>query len=67
MIAIATVTAAGMGYWAGIHNNNNNNNKIVQQQQEQPPHVPIPSIPSHDTILKAFQDLQEILPQEHVT
>jgi D-lactate dehydrogenase (cytochrome) len=57
-ITAAVAAAAGTGYWTGTQQQN----KI-----QQPPQVPIPSIPSHATILKAFQELVEILPQEHVT
>lgn len=58
-IGIATV-AAGTGYWAGTQNKN-------KKSETKSQNVPIPTIPSHEIILKAFQELIEILPQEHVT
>ncbi|KAG2193186.1 hypothetical protein INT47_002878 [Mucor saturninus] len=31
------------------------------------PTIPIPAIPTHETILKVFQELRQVLPAEHVT
>lgn len=64
IIGFTAVAAAGTGYWAGVKNNNlpEKNAKEISH-----PHVPIPAIPSHDTVAKAFQELSKVLPAEHVT
>lgn len=57
------VAAAGTGYWAGAKNN------VFQKNATPPSHpqVPIPAIPSHDIVAKAYQELSKVLPAEHVT
>lgn len=59
-VGIATF-AAGAGYWLG------NKEQIIVPVVPEHPKIPIPAIPNHDTILKAFHELRQVLPAEHVT
>ncbi|KAF1797500.1 hypothetical protein V8B55DRAFT_1515657 [Mucor lusitanicus] len=63
--AAATLIAAGSGYWYGSQQQQQDTTPIRPQQAR--PQVPVPAIPSHDTITKAFNELRQVLPAEHVS
>lgn len=63
IIGFTAVVAAGTVYWAGTKNNLPEKDETALSHLQ----VPIPAIPSHDTIAKAFQELSKVLPAEHVT
>ncbi|GAN00743.1 D-lactate (cytochrome) dehydrogenase [Mucor ambiguus] len=65
----ATLIAAGSGYWYGSKKQQlqQQQQDTTPQQQHTRPQVPVPAIPSHETITKAFNELRQVLPAEHVS
>ena len=73
----ATLIAAGSGYWYGNHkqqqqgtspsSSSSSSSSSTPPPQHTRPQVPVPAIPTHDTITKAFDALRQVLPAEHVS
>lgn len=70
----ATLIAAGSGYWYGNHKQQQQQQQGTALSSSSPalprhtrPQVPVPAIPTHDTITKAFNALRQVLPAEHVS
>ena len=57
------LVTAGLSYWAGTQYGELSPQALVSDV----PQVSIPGIPTHATVAKAFRDLTQILPSEHVT
>ncbi|CAO0791256.1 unnamed protein product [Mucor circinelloides] len=65
----ATLIAAGAGYWYGSNNKQQQATATTEANNASQfrPQVPVPAIPAHETITKAFDELRKVLPAEHVS
>lgn len=65
----ATLIAAGSGYWYGSNNKEQQATATTEANNasQSRPQVPVPAIPAHETITKAFDELRKVLPAEHVS
>ncbi|EPB83624.1 hypothetical protein HMPREF1544_09605 [Mucor circinelloides 1006PhL] len=65
----ATLIAAGAGYWYGSNNKQQQATATTKANNASQfrPQVPVPAIPAHETITKAFDELRKVLPAEHVS
>ncbi|KAI7900657.1 uncharacterized protein BX663DRAFT_517139 [Cokeromyces recurvatus] len=74
LIGLTALVAGGSGYWFASYNNQSQKplepspkvvTKLTTEQRQ--PQVPVPDIPSRETITKVFTELRRILPEEHVS
>ncbi|KAI8076688.1 uncharacterized protein B0P05DRAFT_545461 [Gilbertella persicaria] len=61
-LGITAFVAGTSGYWLAA-----NPNIYAEQATSQNIQVPVPPIPTHDTIAQVFKELSNVLPPEHVT
>lgn len=78
IIAITAILAGNAGYWFATQNNSRASQEAAATNNAQASitattnghsrqQVPIPAIPTRDTISKVFQELCQVLPAQHVS
>jgi D-lactate dehydrogenase (cytochrome) len=70
VIGLTASIAAASGY--GIASVNMQPKSIIEKNasfssSDVRPQVPVPAIPTHETLKQAFEELRQVLPEEHVT
>jgi D-lactate dehydrogenase (cytochrome) len=66
VIGLTALIAAASGYgFASVNHQQPADKKDASFSGR--PQVPIPAIPTHETLVRAFEELRQVLPDEHVT